>query len=511
MKTPLHVLIIEDSEDDALLLVRALRSGGYDPTFERVDTPAAVTAALNQQTWDIIISDYSMPYFSGLAALELLKESGLDIPFIILSGAIGEETAVETMRAGAHDYIMKGNLTRLIPAIERELREAAVRREGKRAEEEAKELQAQLLQSEKMAAVGQLVSGVAHELNNPLAGIIIRAQLLLRRDLDSKSRQGIETILEQGRRAGKIIENLLTFARQQAFSKRPLRLSVVITKTLDLRAYEMRVNNIEVITDFDPKLPLVLADFQQMQQVFLNIIINAEQAMLEANNGGTLTITTENLIDSVKISFSDDGPGIPEENLRTIFNPFFTTKDVGKGTGLGLSICYGIIQEHNGKMYAQSKEGEGAEFIIELPMHTGEQKVYKEQETKVSLRKTASKSILIVEDEPSIQGIFFEVLADEGHQVDTADNGEVAWAKIQRGKYDLIIADIKMPKLDGRQLYEYVRRNNSELAKKIIFVTGDIASTDTRSFLEATENPYLTKPFELKETMKVIQTMLEGN
>jgi len=380
--------------------------------------------------------------------------------------------------------------------------------ERKRAEEETKKLQAQLLQSEKLAAVGQLVSGVAHELNNPLTGVIGLAQLLLMYSLDSKVRRNIETIVEQGLRAAKIVSNLLTFARKQAFSKKLLGLNGVIQKTLDLRAYEMQVHNIKVITDFDPNLPLVLADFHQMQQVFLNIIINAEQAMLEAKDGGMLTIRTEKLIDQVKISFSDDGPGILKENLQAIFNPFFTTKDVGKGTGLGLSICYGIIQEHNGKIYAQNGEGEGTTFFIELPIHTGEQMIYKEQSTPVSRLSTASKNILIVDDELAIQALLFNMLTIEGHRIDTADNGEAAWTKIQREKYDLIITDIKMPKLDGKKLYEYVRRYDKKLAKRIIFVTGDTVSTDTRSFLEAIGNPYLMKPFEIKEVQKVIQTIL---
>jgi len=382
MSTPLHILIVEDSEDDALLLMRALRQGGYDLTFERVDTAAAMKAALAQQTWDIIISDYNMPNFDGLTALALMKESALDLPFIILSGAIGEEVAVEAMKAGAHDYIMKGNLVRLIPAIERELREADIRRQRRLAEDrihqtntELKEAieklrtsQAQLLQSEKLAAIGELVSGVAHEIRNPLTTISMYSEMLLKEVENEKAKKHVQILNEQTERVIAIVNNLLSFARKYEAKKSYVSMNEGVVSTVELLTYELRVKNIKTTLELDPDLAKTMADYNQLQQVFLNIITNAEQAMTAANGKGTLTIATKTVGEMIRITFADDGPGIPASKLDRIFEPFFTTKEVGKGTGLGLSICYGIIKDHDGQIYVDSATGGGTTFIIDIPI-----------------------------------------------------------------------------------------------------------------------------------------------
>ncbi|MEE8471219.1 MAG: ATP-binding protein [Dehalococcoidia bacterium] len=369
MSTELRVLLVEDSEDDAIFVLRELRRGGYDPISERVDTPEAMNAALDQQEWSLIVSDYAMPRFSMPAALAMVKEKGLDVPFIIVSGAIGEEAAVAAMRAGAHDYVMKGNLARLIPVIERELREAEMRHEHKRMEEERQRMEQQLQLTGRLAAVGELAAGVAHELNNPLAAVQAYAQLLAARDdLDETVRSDVETIYKEAQRASRITGNLLSFARKHKAERSLISINDALAQSLDLYAYHMKVNNIEVSVDFDPNLPKTMADSHQMQQVFVNIITNAEQAMTEANNEGNLTVKTEKVKDMIQITIADDGPGIQEENLDRMFDPFFTTKEVGKGTGLGLSICYGIVEGHGGRLYAKSKSSKGATFIIELPI-----------------------------------------------------------------------------------------------------------------------------------------------
>lgn len=241
--------------------------------------------------------------------------------------------------------------------------------EQKRAEEEKQRMEEQLQLAGRLAAVGGLAAGVAHELNNPLASIQMFAQLLnAREDLDLTTKSDVETIYREAQRAARITNNLLSFARRHIPEKRLISINEVIEKSLELHAYTMKVGNIEIVMALDPKLPKTMADFHQMQQVFVNIIANAEQAMTEAHGKGKLCVKTQRVDQLIQTTFTDDGPGISEEDLTRIFDPFFTTKDVGKGTGLGLSICYGIVQEHGGRLYARSKLNKGATFVVEIPL-----------------------------------------------------------------------------------------------------------------------------------------------
>ncbi|MBI4282337.1 MAG: PAS domain S-box protein [Chloroflexi bacterium] len=237
-----------------------------------------------------------------------------------------------------------------------------------------REAQQQLVQYEKLAAIGQLVSGVAHELNNPLTGVWGITELVLRRDLDNTVREDVELIHNEAARAVRIVQNLLSFARARRPERSHGSINEALEKTLELRAYGMGVSGIDLERDLQPDLPNTWFDFHQMQQVFLNIVVNAEQAMTEANGGGKLKVRTRRVDGSIQISFTDDGPGIPKENMGRIFDPFFTTKEVGKGTGLGLSICYGIVQEHGGRIWAESEVGKGATFTVEIPLTTEDMK-----------------------------------------------------------------------------------------------------------------------------------------
>ncbi len=228
----------------------------------------------------------------------------------------------------------------------------------------------QLIVTDRLASVGELASGIAHELNNPLTAVIGFAQMVLDKDMPDGVRKDIQVVYNEAQRAAEVVKNLLTFAGKHSPEKQLMNINSIIEKVLELRAYEQRVNNIQVNTRFAPDLPGVKADYFQLQQVFLNIIINAEYFMLEAHNRGSLTITTERAGDIIRASFADDGPGIAQENLGHLFDPFFTTKEVGGGTGLGLSICHGIVAEHGGRIYATSGPAEGATFIVELPIGT---------------------------------------------------------------------------------------------------------------------------------------------
>ncbi|MBN1368587.1 MAG: PAS domain S-box protein [Dehalococcoidales bacterium] len=240
---------------------------------------------------------------------------------------------------------------------------------------EENERRDRLYLTDRLASIGEMAAGVAHELNNPLTGIIGLAELLLNtgKDYTEENKEDLRLISVEAQRAADVVKNLLTFARRHEPTAQPVEVNSIIENVIKLRAYEHRVNNIEVITMFNNNLPKVMADQFQLQQVFLNLVLNAEQAIMDAKKGGKITITTENTKEGIKLSFADNGPGIASENIRKIFTPFFTTKEVGKGTGLGLSICYGIVSNHGGKIYAQSKASKGATFIIELPLNNNRQ------------------------------------------------------------------------------------------------------------------------------------------
>jgi PAS domain S-box-containing protein len=233
---------------------------------------------------------------------------------------------------------------------------------------ERKSMQEQLILTDRLASVGELASGIAHELNNPLTGVIGFSQLVLEMDIPENIREDLTLVNSEAQRAAGIVKNLLTFARKHASVKQLSQVNSIIEDVLKLRAYEQKVNNFEVERRLAPDLPEIMVDYFQLQQGFLNIIINAENAMLEANGKGKLVVTTEKDDHLIRVSFSDDGPGIAKENMSRIFDPFFTTKEVGKGTGLGLSICHGIVATHGGQMYAKSKLGKGSTFIVELPI-----------------------------------------------------------------------------------------------------------------------------------------------
>jgi two-component system NtrC family sensor kinase len=371
-----------------------------------------------------------------------------------------------------------------------------------------KRLREQLLQSEKMGAVGQLVSGVAHELNNPLAGVMGYVQLLLMRsDLDEKTVTSLNKILKESDRAKNIVLNLLTFARKHKPEKKYVNINTILEQTLELRQYDLRVTNTEVVKELSTDIPNTMADFYQLQQVFLNIINNAHQAMMEDQGKGALTIRTMKVGDFISISIADTGPGIPKENLTKIFEPFFTTKEVGRGTGLGLSISYGIIEEHGGKINCFSEIGKGANFVIEIPIikDFSSPNLSESQRIEIQQKGAKGKNILIIDDEQSILDVLTNLFEAESHKVENAPNGRIGFEKMKTNDYDLVITDIKMPGYDGRKLYSEIEKLNPAKAQKIIFTTGDTANQDTQIFLEKTKAICIPKPFDLKEVKNTVE------
>jgi signal transduction histidine kinase/CheY-like chemotaxis protein len=361
----------------------------------------------------------------------------------------------------------------------------------------------QLLQAEKMTALGELVAGVAHEINNPLASILGYSQLALARDLRPDVRRFLETSCSEAERAGKIVRNLLTFARKQPPEKKYLGLNGIIEKTLELKAYHFRTSMIEAETDLAPDLPMTMLDFHQIQQVLINLLNNAEQAMSGAGRGGTIRIATRRNGERIEARVSDTGPGIPFEVQSRVFEPFFTTKKEGEGTGLGLSMCYGIIQEHGGQIRVESRPGEGATFILDLPIV---EKPPVAAEGPSSTRGGASSGlrILVIDDEPSVQRLLVDLLTDSGHRVDTASDVPEALRKIATNGHDLIISDMKMPHGSGRDIHAAVVARWPRLARRIIFTTGDGASAETQRFIRETGNEVLLKPWNIGDLQDAI-------
>jgi two-component system NtrC family sensor kinase len=375
-------------------------------------------------------------------------------------------------------------------------------------------LQERLLQSEKMASVGQLVSGVAHELNNPLTGVMGFAQLLLTRDLEDTVRAQIQTIYGEAERAAKIVQNLLSFARRRKPTKEMADINALLQRVLELRSYDFTIRNIALDLTLDPRMARVWVDPDQVQQVFFNVIKNAEQAMIDSAGGGKLTVVTRGSAENVRISISDDGPGIPPDIQRRIFDPFFTTKEVGQGTGLGLTICYSIIDEHGGRIWTENAPGGGgAVFNIELPIREAEEQDSPSSGDDNAMSVPSSVSglrVLVVDDELTIRLLLHDILRLDKHEVALASSGVEAADLLERERFDIVLTDMKMPGMDGADLYRSVRSRDPAQARRIIFITGDTVSPDTRAFLQRVSNPVLSKPFKIGPLREAIESVLEA-
>jgi nitrogen-specific signal transduction histidine kinase len=369
-----------------------------------------------------------------------------------------------------------------------------------------KTLGEKLLDAEKLSSMGKLVAGIAHELNNPLMGIMGFSQLLMdtpdeRQVKDVKGK--LEKIYHESMRTARIVQNLLTFARATASKREYTDINETIKSTIDLRGYSLRSNNIEIKLNLDKTIPPTMVDKFQMQQVFINIINNAEDAMLGASGKGVLEIKTALKDGQIEITFSDDGPGVPPGIIGKVFDPFFTTKDVGRGTGLGLSITHGIVAEHGGSISMESTEGRGTRVRISLPVEDGAETV-PDADIELPGKDLGGLKILLVEDEPSIRESISVFLREEGLAVDVASNGAEALKAMGEKEYALIVTDMKMSGINGIELYEQTAFKFPHLKKSFIMLTGDVFSEDTKAFIEEHGCPCLLKPFDPRELLEVI-------
>ncbi len=638
---PLRVLIVEDSENDAFLLLRELQRGGYEPVHRRVETAEAMREALRGAAWDIILSDYVMPRFSGLAALDLLRGQEIDIPFIIVSGKIGEEVAVESMRAGAHDYILKNNLARLLPAVRRELADAQVRRDRKAMEgalarseryfrslienaldavvfldaqgtflyvspsferilghaasdvlggtllefahsddipklqellirplgapgqakpeefrlrrkdkqwrtmeavssrvmgedasvnglvlnlrdvTERLDLEEQLRQSQKLEAIGKLAGGVAHDFNNVLTAILGYSDMLLyQMDVNSPLRDTAGEIRKAGMRGASLTHQLLAFSRKQVLQPAVLDLNAVVSN-MQKMLRRLIGENVSLVTVLEPALVPVLADQGQIEQVILNLAVNARDAMPE---GGRLVVQTMNFAlypnsawaqggfnpgDYALLQITDTGNGMEPETLEHMFEPFYTTKQPGQGTGLGLATVYGIVKQSGGHIWVSSRPGLGTAFKIYLP-RTTQQKHDLPPRPSAPAMSTGTETILLVEDEDSVRSMTAAVLRHCGYRVFEAQHGGEAM-RISRdfnGGIDLLLTDVVMPGMSGPLLAESLRAQRPHV--RVLLTSGYIGQEQPGMDQWMKEDNFLPKPFTAQQLSEKVRLVLDA-
>jgi PAS domain S-box-containing protein len=623
MGIPLRLLLVEDSENDALLVVHELTRGGFETTYERVWDAPSMRAALQRERWDLVLSDHSMPQFSGRAALQTVREHDPDVPFIFVSGTIGEDAAVESMRMGAQDYLNKSSLRRLVPAIQRELREAAGRRDRRRAEvalreseqrfekvfqaspvgvtistladgryvdvnpaflrmigrtrdevightafdiafwrdpgdrariverlrtggaaqeietivqakdgtlrhvlvaldqvdfggvpclvalvhdiSGLKQLEQQLNQAQKMEAVGRLAGGVAHDFNNMLTVITSYGDLLLG-DLEAGDhrRGDIEEILKAARGAATLTRQLLAFSRQEVIQPRPISVNAIVSGTENMLKRVIG-EDVALSSELIADPSTVLCDPGQLEQIVMNLVVNARDAMPQ---GGTLRIATANatldetaLRDSrltrpgryVVLTVRDTGIGMDAATQEHIFEPFFTTKEQGKGTGLGLATVYAIAKQLGGFVEVESAPGEGACFSVFFPAIDAPASRI-EQNSAAELPR-GTETVLLVEDATAVRSVIRQVLERLGYTVLDAADGQVALEVAARhhGPIDLVVTDIVMPALGGRELAERLRQVRPDI--RILYTSGYTDDAIVRSGVLDAAVVFLQKPF----------------
>lgn len=514
MGEPLRLLLVEDSEDDVALMLRELRRGGYDPAHERVDTPEAMGAALDREVWDLVISDYYMPSFTGLAALALLQERELDVPFIIVTGSVGEDIAVEAMRVGASDYLLKDNLTRLAATVERELREARMRGQRRILEE-------RLVEAEKLESLGRLAGGVAHDLSNILTSILGHADLALSQlPSGHPARSDMRGIRGNVGRATALSRQLLAFARRQVIEPRVLSLNdAVLDSAKTLR--HLLGEDVELTTALAPDLWPVEVDPGQIEQVLVSLAMNARDAM---PHGGTVTIETGNAglgeDDSLQqtagaagkyvvLAFSDTGVGMTDKVKARLFEPFFTTKPPGEGNGLGLATCYGIVTQNGGHLSVDSEPGLGTTLRIYLPR--AEQGVESPSEPEESdLVLTGTETLLLVEDDESARSLIARGLRGVGYTVLEAANGAEALRVASEPtdhNIDLLVTDVVMPQMGGKELADSLTVRHPET--KVLFISGYPDDAIARHGVLEAGIALLQKPFSSAELARRIRQLLD--
>jgi two-component system NtrC family sensor kinase len=380
----------------------------------------------------------------------------------------------------------------------------------KQAEEELHRQREAAYQAERLATMGQLLAGIAHELNNPLSVVLGQASLLHADARGGLLAERAQEILRAAERCARIVRNFLALARQRPPERQQVHLNHVVQEVVELLAYTLRANAVHVHLHLADELPPLWADPDQLHQVVLNLSTNAYQAMVETPTPRRLTFTTQFDDERARVilEVADTGPGILPEIATRIFEPFSTTKPLGVGTGLGLSLCKGIVEGHGGTIGVESQSGHGAVFRIDLPVDVAPVVAPLSHTVKAPL-PLQGRTILVVDDEPTVASILAQMLALDGHRVEVATNGAMALDKLQQQSFDLILSDMRMPELDGPGLYRQLACRYPKLLQQIIFLTGDALGPQVQAFLEQTQVPSLDKPFTLGGLRRVVHQVLQ--
>jgi signal transduction histidine kinase len=507
--TPLRALIVEDRAADADLILRELKRGGFVTTHERVETADALRAALDKQAWDIVLSDYYLPTFDAPGALAVLQASGYDVPFIVVSGSVGEDTAVAAMRAGATDYIMKDRLQRLPPAVAKALAEASVRRERL-------QLQQDLARAQKLEAIGRLAGGVAHDFNNVLTAILGSAELLMMDTPPGEhAREEVEIIRDAAVRAQDLIRQLLAFSARQVLQPVVLDLNDLI-RDLGRMLRRLIGEDLTLDTDLAGDLGAVRADPGQVEQVLVNLAVNARDAMPD---GGRLAIRTENVDVTdggdlpagpyALIEVTDTGTGMDAPTLARVFEPFFTTKERGKGTGLGLASVYGIVRQSGGHIAVTSTPGVGTSFRIHLPRVDAPVDTSRAARV-VSVPAAGTETLLVAEDEQMVRVLIRKVLEQAGYTVLLASGGAEALQLAARhaGPIQMLVTDVVMPGMNGRELARRLLELRPDT--KVLYLSGYADDAVERHGVLDPDTAFMQKPFSPGALASRVREVLGG-
>jgi signal transduction histidine kinase len=519
MSTPLHVLILEDRAADAELMLRELRRAGFAPDWQRAETEADYRVHLRPEL-DVILADYSLPQFDALGALRVLQDSGFDVPFIVVTGTVGEESAVECMKLGAADYLLKDRLTRLGPAVARALQEKQLRDEKRQAE-------AALRRAQKLESLGVLAGGIAHDFNNLLVAMLGQTSLALAKlPLESSARNHVEKAVKAAERAADLTRQMLAYSGRGQFEIRLVNLNALIRENLHL--FEVAVpKNVQLRAQPAEALPLIEADAGQMQQVIMNLIINAAEAIGE--RPGVVTVitgartlheddsqqwqyTSEPLPPGryVTLEVRDNGSGMDAETLSRIFDPFFTTKFTGRG--LGLAAVLGIVRGHHGGLRVDSEVGRGTTFRLAFPAASTEDGTLQaraEGEISASVLSPQPPAlILVIDDEQPVREAVTDILEVEGLRVLTAPNGAAGVALYRAHQTDirLVLLDLSMPGMSGEETLRALRQINP--VARVIVSSGYSEAEALQHFTGQELTGFIQKPYDAAKLIGEIRRQL---